>query len=491
MKKFITISYILLSLVLPAKASAEERFSINFRNTALSDALQLIAGKGHLQLKMPKDLEGRVNYSIRNSTLADALDSIATSNEIDYQIRGGFLVIAKKKSDSTTAPASLSTSGPATNVDTRHPASLNPASPYEKPGQGLTYRSVPVMYASARDLSQQLQKNLINGETIVSDDSNNVLLLFSTLGTYEQVKTFINLYDRRPSQILIEAEIVETTKSFARDLGVSWGDMNPTVGDPSTGGIINPSQPNPNLVLRGLLGSINGRLLEARLLAAESRGEAKIVSRPKVFALNNKKATIHSGLTYNVKTLSAVTTGGSSASSGSSNSSPSAVTGGIVSITSGLELDVTPTVVGDGLVRLVVKVTNSEPDVGSGVDGIPGLNDNSAETSVLVRGGDTATMAGLIKNSNSKNQSGVPWLSHIPVLGWLFSSNQKSEATSELMIFLTPHIIEVNAPDRVAETAALSPAPAAVVSAPIAAPATAPATAPAGNAAAPSVPVSK
>jgi len=300
------------------------------------------------------------------------------------------------------------------------------------------------------------------------------LLLFSSLNTYKQVKTFITLYDKRPSQILIEAEIVETTKSFARDLGVSFGDMNATQGNAPTAGIINPSQSDPSLVLRGLLGSINGRILEARLLAAETRGDAKIISRPKVFALNNKKATIHSGITYNIKTLSAVTTA-ATGSSGSNSSTPTAVTGGIVSIASGLELDVTPTVVGEGLVRLQVKVVNSEPDAATSVDGIPGINDNSADTSILVRTGETATMAGLIKNKKSDSTTGAPWISKVPVIGWLFSSKQVSDQTSELMIFLTPHVVDnMNAPTREAATVA-TPAPVVVPA--VAAPAPVPVSA--------------
>jgi type IV pilus assembly protein PilQ len=430
---------VVLSSSLQAKAKtrtatdafSDSRFSINFRNTPLNDALELIAAKGHLNLNIEEKMTGKVNYAIRNSTLEEALQQISDKNALSFSIDGHTLTISKRKEAAVGGTSSLS----------RQPASDEAKSPLdsgetESPG-GLTYRSIPVMYANARELSGSLSRNLQIGESVVADESNNVLVLFSSPKTYKQVKSFIDLYDRRPAQILIEAQIVETTKSFARDLGVSWGNIDAASGR-GTIGISNPSQANPNFTLNGLLGAINGRVLEAKLVAAETNGDAKIVSHPKVFALNNKKATIHSGITYSIKTLSAVTTAGTSGST----STPTAVTGGVVSISSGLQLDVTPTVVGEGLVRLVVKVTNSEPDKGAAVDGIPGINDNSADTSILVRGGETATLAGLMKNAVANTQSGVPWISRVPVLGWLFSSRQKSEETSELMIFLTPHILD-------------------------------------------------
>jgi type IV pilus assembly protein PilQ len=303
--------------------------------------------------------------------------------------------------------------------------------------QGMIFRSIPILYANLHEILIHIQKTLQPGESAVADDSNNALVVFSGPETVAQIQSFIKLFDTRPTQILIEAQIVETTKNFARSLGVSWGETTIPHANGSTVTITNPG-PSGNVSLRGLLGSIDGHLLEANLTAAESRGDAKIVSRPKVFTLNNHKAIIHSGLTYNIKTLSGVA---------SSSAGPSAnagqLTGGITAITSGLELEVTPGVVGDGLIRLAIKVKNSEPDLGSSVDGIPGLNDNSAETSILVKGGQTATMAGLLKNTASKNTSGVPWISHIPVIGWLFSANANSDVTSELMIFLTPNIVDV------------------------------------------------
>jgi len=407
----------------------EKRFTINFKNTSVEDALNLIASKANLHLKLQGKLSGKINYAMVDSSLEDAMEKISEDNKLDYRVKDGTLVVGAAK-ENARSPASIGdTNGTLDDMD-------------------LIYRSIPINYSNAREMTISLLKTLHQGESLVADDVNNTLIVYSSQTTFKKIESFVALYDRRPFQILIEAQIVETTKNFARDLGISWGDLNATSGSTPNigGGILTPAPSNPNIVMRALMGTMDGRILEANLQAAETRGDAKVVSRPKVFTLNNRKATIHSGITYNIRTLSNVIAGGGAPSSGSpstpGSTSGTSIAGGLMSISSGLELDVTPTVVGAGLVRLALKVTNSEPDTGAAVDGIPGINDNSAETAILVQGGQTATIAGLLKNAVSNTQQGVPWLSHLPVIGWLFSSHSDRDTTSELMIFITPHVVD-------------------------------------------------
>ncbi len=406
----------------------EKHFTFTFKNTSLESALHIIAEKSGLHLKMNASVSGQVNYSLKDSTLEDAMEKITELNNLDYKISDGVLIVRRmgrevqaSSSEATTSLAPLR--GPASDLD-------------------LTYRSIPIRFASAHELALTLLKNVKNGESLTPDESSNSLIVYSSEDTFRKIQDFVALVDKRPFQILIEAKIVETSKNFARDLGISWGDPQAAGGTAPSAGILNPAPGNPNFVFRSVLGKLNDRTLELNLQAAETRGDAKVISRPKVFTLNNKKATIHSGVTYNIRTLTNIVSSGSASGGTSGGSSSSSVSGGLKEITSGLQLDVTPTVVGEGLVRLAIKVSNSEPDSGNAVDGIPGINDNSADTSILVKGGQTATIGGLLKNSVSKTEQGVPWLSSIPVLGWLFKSQTDRDTTSELVIFITPHVVD-------------------------------------------------
>ncbi|MCB0421721.1 MAG: type II and III secretion system protein, partial [Bdellovibrionales bacterium] len=187
----------------------------------------------------------------------------------------------------------------------------------------------------------------------------------------------------------------------------------------------------PNFAVQLGLGKIDGSVLSARLAMAESEGVAKILSSPKIVTINNVGATINSGITYTVKTL---------ASSGSTDRSAS-VSGGITQVSAGLTLSVRPTIVGTDQIKLNINVTNSEPDNSTLVDGIPGIVNNSTNTEIIVKSGNTASVAGLIKHNNSQSEGGVPYLSKIPLFGWLFKSQTTDSRDKELMIFITPKII--------------------------------------------------
>ena len=159
----------------------------------------------------------------------------------------------------------------------------------------------------------------------------------------------------------------------------------------------------------------------------------------KVVTLNNQTADIHSGVTYNVKTLTST-----NVSDGSGGLET--VSGGLEEITAGLDLKVKPNVVEDGKIKLMVEVINSEPDNSLAVDGIPGIVDNSAKSSLIVNDGDTVSLVGLMKTNFSHTETGIPWLRRIPLLGILFGGYNSSDTRSELVIFITPRIVN---PDEV------------------------------------------
>jgi type IV pilus assembly protein PilQ len=151
-----------------------------------------------------------------------------------------------------------------------------------------------------------------------------------------------------------------------------------------------------------------------------------------VVTLNNTAANIQSGISFNIKTLSAVGTGGGAATT---------ATGGVATLNAGLTLNVTPTIMGQDLIRLNIVINNSQPDESQIVDGIPGIVNNAATTSVIVAGGRTAVIAGLVKNTGGRSVASVPFFANIPILGAFFRNSTSSDRNNELVIFITPQIV--------------------------------------------------
>ena len=409
------ILLLLLAATLPKALSAnrapasfaEKKFSINLQDSDLRDVLRLIAEQGKVRVEMDNSVHGNVSYSFTDTSLEDALRTIAKDNDLVYYFENGVVYIEK---------GSLGSS--------------------RRGGHRGVY-SIGINHSNARSIFEKLPKIFAPGESLLVDETSNSLIFYGSESSRRKLMQFVEVFDKSPTQILIEAIIVSTSKKFMRDIGFRWGDtgdlsLNRTTS--STWKFSTAPQSNPNATGKVLLGFVDTRTLEAQIFASETSGDAKVISHPKVVTLNNKPATIHSGVTFHVKTLS----GASTANSGGS---LDPVTGGLQSISAGMQLKVLPSVVGTDRVKLDIDVSNSEPDNALSVDNIPGIIDNSANTTVIVKDGSTAALAGLVKSSLSKSQDSVPLLSRIPILGWLFRSHSDRNFKDELVIFITPRIV--------------------------------------------------
>ncbi|MBN2284521.1 MAG: secretin and TonB N-terminal domain-containing protein [Deltaproteobacteria bacterium] len=256
-------------------------------------------------------------------------------------------------------------------------------------------------------------------------------------------------------QIAIEAKIVEISTSFARDLGVRWGygyqntwggrDYGVLMGNSTLGsltslpGDVGLTQSNVAVNFPGVeadmgegapgIGIIVGAdkfILDAKLDAVEQDGKGKIISSPKVTTLDNVKATIKQGQEI-----------------------PYAVTDdeGNRSIEfkdAALLLEVKPTITPEGKISMEVKASNDYPDwTRANVNNEnPPINTNSVESTVLVNNGDTLVVGGVYKMEEQNLTEGVPWLSKVPALGWLFKYKSEMNEKREILIFVTPRIIQ-------------------------------------------------
>lgn len=250
-------------------------------------------------------------------------------------------------------------------------------------------------------------------------------------------------------QIAIEAKIVEVTTSVAREMGIKWGygysdtirgkDVgfmigNSASGDVTTlpGGIGLTSSntavnfPSTSAVTTPALGLVIGTskfILDAQLAALEETGEGKIVSSPKVTTLNGVKATIKQGEEIPYKVVD---------DDGKADTEFKEAV---------LKLEVTPTITPEGKISIEVKANNDYADR-TITEEEPPIKTSSVESTVVVRDGDTLVIGGVYKTTASEAVEGVPWLSNIPVLGWLFKYKTVSNEKRELLIFVTPRILE-------------------------------------------------
>ncbi|HXV48389.1 MAG TPA: type II and III secretion system protein, partial [Candidatus Binatia bacterium] len=168
-----------------------------------------------------------------------------------------------------------------------------------------------------------------------------------------------------------------------------------------------------------------GNNIRGILSAAEAEGNVRIISRPSVVTLNNVESTIESANVIRIRT-SAATVGEA---------------GNLREIRAGIILKVTPQVSADGFVLLNISAKSSTLDFGRTVDGIPQENIREAKANVLVKDGETVVIGGIMKDTNSSSDTGIPYLKDIPVFGWVFKKSSWQKDFEELVVFITPRIL--------------------------------------------------
>jgi type IV pilus assembly protein PilQ len=182
------------------------------------------------------------------------------------------------------------------------------------------------------------------------------------------------------------------------------------------------------------LGSADGsKQLDARITALENEGKAKVISRPKVTTANNQVACIASVLIQRVRLPSAGTIIGSGGG---------AQAVAFQDITTGIILQVVPQVSADGFVLMQLHVVSSTPGAVTPPDNIPSTLDREASTTVLIKGGETLVLGGVFRDNSLDQENGLPWFRSIPGLGWLFKRMLRNNTREELLIFLTPRVVE-------------------------------------------------
>jgi type IV pilus assembly protein PilQ len=420
-----------------------QRISLDFKDADLQNIFRIIAEVSNLNIITSDDVKGKVTLRLINVPWDQALDLVLQAKSLGARQEGNVIRIA-----------------PLASLRTEERARLDSQKEVEKLKASLEAVTVtlPVSYTKAADLLPKIKDLLSEGGKVQIDERTNTIVIRDLHRNVEEARALIAKLDTATPQVLIEARIVEVDTSFSRELGVQWGgSVSGTAGksklgvsgiQDSTGAFLpgtpvtntglvpfTSTSPVPNFAVNlpakfglGAGGGISFGILrdnlrlDLSLSALEASNKGRVISSPKVITIDNKEATIEQGTQIPYSTVSA---------SGTNTQFIDAT----------LSLKVTPHITPDGSVIMKLEAKNdSQGDVGA--SGQPAINKKKATTEVLVRDGETAVIGGILQISRKETESGIPWLSKIPILGYLFRSDASQSTNRELLIFITPKILK-------------------------------------------------
>lgn len=297
---------------------------------------------------------------------------------------------------------------------------------------------------------------LVNKTRVIADPMSNTIIIMGSKEAIDKVTLLLDRLDRKPAQVYLATVIGQLTLGDGMEFGVDW--LNQYTKTSGTSGLSssffqkrsdviannNITDLRDNLITSafGPASGFNlyGKLsdtVETYVTALETTNKFKVISRPSVFALNNKKATITSGQLVPVPEQSITAAG---------NNNNGTVTTTVDFKDVVLKLEVVPLINPNGEVTLTIAQVNDNIVGTQRVEpnDIPIISTQQVVTTVTVQNGQTVVLGGLISEEDKKDTGGVPGLSRIPLVGNLFKNNTKSKSRSELIIFIQPHVVEDN-----------------------------------------------
>jgi|AntDeeMetagen134_2_1112570.scaffolds.fasta_scaffold00233_9 type IV pilus assembly protein PilQ len=412
-----------------------EKLSLNFQDIEIRSVLQLIADFTGKNLVASDTVTGSITLRLQNVPWDQALEIVLKTKGLDKREMGNVLLVA-----------------PAQEIAEYERQELENKQQMEEL-RPVQLETIQVNYAKAGDivsLLKQDQELISDRGFISSDDRTNTISVRETAEKLEEIRNLVETWDRPVRQVLIEARIVRANTDVSSEIGVAWGisgDGNAGDGQYSVGGSrgslggpngsLNdfPSDMNVDLGVSSANTSSaalgftrNGFLLDLELTALESDGQAEVISQPKVVTADRQQATIESGeeIPYQEASSSGAT----------SVSFKEAV----------LSLDVTPQITPDG--NIIMDLEVNQDSRGQVTAGIPSIDTNAVKTQVLVGDGETVVLGGIFQSEVAKNIVKTPFLGDLPYIGRLFRRTENIDSRSELLIFVTPQIMESNLLDQ-------------------------------------------
>jgi type IV pilus assembly protein PilQ len=402
------------------KLYSGQKISLDFKDADIKNVFRLLAEVSGLNIVVTADVNRRVTLRLVEIPWDQALDLIIDTNGLGKEQVGNVVRI--------------STAG---TLKSEKDALIAAKKSKEDLEQLLTVY-YNVNYAKVKDLEMKVKalQSKRGDAALVIDERSNTIMVRDIKKVVDDVNALIAKLDTRTAQVLIESNLIETTPTFSRALGIEMESLfnNGRIrtsdrfiaGPPFAGPVQGVPPGNPLLVpITGFRFGYFGNNITSVLSAAEAEGNVKIISRPSVVTLNNVESQIESANIIRIRTTAATV----------------GEAGAIREIRAGITLKVTPQVSADGFVLLNITAKSSTLDFGRTVDGIPQENTREAKANVLVRDGETVVIGGIMKDTSSNSDSGVPYLKDIPVFGWLFKKSSWQKDFEELVVFITPRVL--------------------------------------------------
>ncbi len=404
-----------------------EKIALDFYETDVKNVFRILKEISGKNFAIDKDVSGQVTLTLDKPVPWDqVLDLVLRMNQLGMMNEGNIIRIATLKT--LKAEESL-------NAAKRE--AVQKAMEQEKALEPLVTEYLAVNYSNAQtEIMPHIQSILTaNRGTVSVDTRNNQIIMTDVVEKIMQAREIVFRIDRVTPQVIIEARIAEVSTDFSQELGFDWAaQAGPAYNsgiDANLAGdmVMNFPAQGASSSLGFVFDKIGGTpfLLNARLNALETNGEGKIISSPKIVTLDNKKATIKQGIEWPY--LERDDSGGSSVSYKDID----------------LLLEVTPHVTPDSRVSMEILITKN--DIDSIFQGVPSLSTNEARTELLVNDGDTIVIGGIMKSRRTSGVQGFPWLSKIPLLGWFFRNEKEERENKELLIFITPRIVQLEQRD--------------------------------------------
>jgi type IV pilus assembly protein PilQ len=429
------------------------RMTLDFVNADVTNILRLIGEVSNLNIVWGPEVKGTVSMRLKDVPWDQALDLILENNNLGKRQVGNVIWVTTK---AQLAQSEAEERRRIEQYEARLEAERKKAvqeREKQKEMEPMVTEYLPVDFATANEIMGLIslsEQGKARGGKLTTDARTNTIIVTDIASNVKKARNIVKQFDTPVKQVMIEARIVDATNNFTRDLGIQWQNFQVqhrtdtripfttfaapstvTPGNPGTyvappgGSLTSPGfstvspndtwAPNLGLVFSNLTASgLTATVLDAKLALSEVENTSKIISAPKVIALNGKPATISRGDSIIVPATENVAS---------------------TTIDATLSLTVTPTVSFNNFISLDVAVTDDT------APSTTRIQKKAVNTKMMVKSGDTVVIGGIYKETQGKDESGIPGLRQIPYLGWLFKAQEKTFDRSELLIFLTPTVL--------------------------------------------------
>lgn len=383
------------------------KINIEVKDWEIRDVFDFIAEQSGLNIVLAEEVQGKISLKLREVPWDQALFVVMQSKQLGYKRQGNIVRVAPL--------ASLRAETDAAKQVLDSQRLLQP----------MQVKIIPVSYAKARDLENQVKDFLTPARgKAKADERTNALVVTDIPEVVEKITELVKNLDTETPQVLIEAKIVEAKESFSRNIGVDWKTGNTITGNNSGSGT------HVNAGLDTFIGSVSFGKAGSNFLSTfsilEQEDMLKVLSSPRILGLNNVTSKIEQTSDIPIKKTDNVN---------------GVLTDTTTYIPVSLILEVTPQITSQGSVIMGLKLTREFVGARE-TDGRP-IFKRKANTTVVVNNGETAVVGGIYQSDQRNLDEGIPFLSKIPVLGYLFKKESRENEKNELMMFVTPRIMNL------------------------------------------------